>query len=230
MLPGDQLLLRRRQRVQAPAQVGADLHREARADFADVAQLLPFLAGDVQRGDAAHGLHVANDVELLALAGLDLLPAVAAVAGPVWRVGALADDAFPVELLGPGEHRSAVVHVLGIDHWRPQARPLDQIGEQPLALDQRHLPEVVAVGVKKVEGVKQHPVLPTGGDVRLQRAEVGGLSTTTTISPSTTAWPRPAPANSAAIAVNFFVQSRPDRVKTLVPSAETWICDCSRRT
>lgn len=72
--------------------------------------------------------------ELLAHAGLDLLPAIAAVARPVRRVGPLRDDAFLAQPLRAGEHRRPVVHVIRVEDRRGQTGAVEHVSEQALAL------------------------------------------------------------------------------------------------
>ncbi len=105
---------------------------------------------------------------------LGLGPAVGA-AGAVGGVEALGDDALEAELARRGEQRGAVrLEMLDDADHRLARAPLGQDGGEPrLALAQRHLAQVGAVGVQQVEGEEHQRVGLAGGDRRLQRGEVG---------------------------------------------------------
>ena len=112
---------------------------EARADVADVAQLVAFVDGEHQRAErvraAAAAARVAGDDELLVVLGLDLQPLPRALALPVRAVDALRDDPLELLLLRDLEERVAVVEVLRVLH-RLHPR-VEQLAQQRLALVQR---------------------------------------------------------------------------------------------
>jgi hypothetical protein len=114
-------------------------------------------------------------MEAVADRRFDLVPGLGAIRA-IRRVDALRDDAFQVHAARGLEHLGTVgLHVLAVEHWRSQARLIVQRLQDPLALDERRLPQVKSLQVEQIEGVVDHPVLPAVGEVGLQRAEIGPL-------------------------------------------------------
>jgi hypothetical protein len=97
----------------------------------------------------------------------------ASVRSSVRGVGALGDDAFPVQSGGVLKHLLPVSdEVFGVDHGRSDTVFIEEVSQGLFALDLGELTEV-AVAPEKVEGVEDQSVLSARGEASLEFGEVG---------------------------------------------------------
>jgi hypothetical protein len=151
---------------------------EARADPADIDQLVTVVDADQQRSELARLAGPAADHHLVAGAAFGLLPALAAI-GAVGRVEALRHDPLQRHAAGRLQDRLAG-HLEMVDvadappffGWGGLRRGVEQ-GLQPrLALAQRQVPQVRPFGEQQVEGEEDQIAAPAVRQRRLQGREV----------------------------------------------------------
>ncbi len=149
---------------------------EAGADLAGVLQLAVIVMQTQQQrpetAARALGFGITDDDEFLPILALDLHPAVAA-AGHVAAPRTLADQPFETHLAGALENALGLLAEVGGKPQQLAVATLEQPGQQRSALFERHLAQVVAFQIGRIEQVVEDAAAAPGLERVLQRLEVG---------------------------------------------------------
>ena len=127
------------------------LSRVARANAARVQELAILVVAELQRADRlglGGGWDVADNHKFLAQDALRFEPMIAA-ARAVGQIGALGDNTLEAKAAGMLEHHGPVLREVFAKAQRQTASSLcDNLLQQSLAVDQRHLGEVEAFAIE----------------------------------------------------------------------------------
>src|SRR6478735_8719742 len=147
---------------------------KAAPDPSHMDEISAFINAHDERADGLSGGrrgHVSRNDEFLAVRALRLEP-VRSAAADVGPVLALRHDALEAETARVAEYRFAIAFQMCAEPYDGICwRIVEKSGQERLALEQRHLREIVAVEVEKIEREENHPFGAAGLKVGLERSE-----------------------------------------------------------